>query len=59
MYIGIDVGGTKIQAATYDGQSVKLMKKLPTPNHYSRFVNTLRDLVEAAGHWNRHTRNCG
>lgn len=48
MYIGIDVGGTKIQAATYDGQSVKLMEKLPTPNHYSRFVNTLRDLVEAA-----------
>ncbi|QBD79089.1 ROK family protein [Ktedonosporobacter rubrisoli] len=45
MYLGIDVGGTKIQAAYMHRDRISLSKKIATPGDYATF---LRALVELA-----------
>lgn len=48
--IGIDFGGTKIEAAVLgpDGQIAKRLRK-PNPGNYEAAVETVRELVEAMG----------
>jgi glucokinase len=47
LYLGIDVGGTKIQMALYDGEKLQIMPKVPTPANYEEFLQVVR--VPVAG----------
>jgi fructokinase len=47
--IGIDLGGTKIEAAVLDATGrIALRKRVFTPGDYAGKINAIRDLVEAA-----------
>jgi len=49
--IGVDLGGTKIEAAALDAQGVFQARiRQPTPPDYAAALQTVRDLVEAAEH---------
>ena len=44
--IGIDMGGTKIEALALDGEgSVALKRRVPTPRDYTETLETIADLV--------------
>jgi glucokinase len=45
--LGIDIGGTKISAAVWDGQTLSGFEKRPTPTDPQEFLNTLQSLVTA------------
>ena len=45
-YIGLDIGGTKIAGAIFDGAGVELARQVkPTPCGYSDFVTSCVDLI--------------
>lgn len=46
-YIGIDIGGTKIAGALFDGDGISVLeKKLSTPVDYQGFLNSCSELVK-------------
>lgn len=46
--IGVDFGGTKIEAAALDASGTPVVRKrIPTPSHYDAALIAVRDLVEA------------
>jgi predicted NBD/HSP70 family sugar kinase len=50
LIVGIDVGGTKIQFAVYDGEQVKILNKENTPDSYHDFLDLVsRVLAQDAG----------
>lgn len=49
MRIGIDLGGTKIEAIALDGSTELLRRRIPTPRgDYAATITAVRDLVSAA-----------
>lgn len=55
MFIGLDVGGTKIEICVLDSSgSVSLKKRVPTPKNYIDFLDTVSSLIysteKEAGH---------
>lgn len=61
MHIGIDLGGTKIEALLLDRQGQELFRKrLPTPQgQYDATLNTIRQLVEEAEQYAGQTCSVG
>ncbi|HEY9347526.1 MAG TPA: ROK family protein, partial [Inquilinus sp.] len=48
MRIGVDLGGTKIEAIALDDAGTELHRqRIPTPRHYEGTVQAIRDLVGA------------
>jgi fructokinase len=47
MRIGIDLGGTKIEAIALDGDTVVFRRRIPTPHDYDGTLNAIGGLVEA------------
>ncbi|WP_449537959.1 ROK family protein [Ferdinandcohnia sp. Marseille-Q9671] len=45
MYLGIDVGGTKLQFAVGDGNKVTLLEKIPTPGSYEAFLECIENVT--------------
>ena len=48
MYLGIDIGGTKIQCAYLRGDTVVITAKLATPGSYEPLLAALADIVAGA-----------
>jgi fructokinase len=47
MRIGIDLGGTKIEAIALEGDTVVFRRRIPTPHDYDGTLNVIGELVEA------------
>jgi fructokinase len=47
MRIGIDLGGTKIEAIALEGDTVVFRRRIPTPHDYDGTLNAIGGLVEA------------
>lgn len=46
MYIGLDIGGTKIEICVLDDKGVvSLKRRMPTPKSYADFLTTVADLI--------------
>lgn len=45
MYLGIDVGGTKLQYAVCKNEAVTLLDKIPTPTCYEEFLNGIKKIA--------------
>lgn len=48
MYIGIDIGGTKIESAIYDGVNVRNIARMTTPKTYEKFLIGLDKMIQQA-----------
>jgi fructokinase len=46
MRIGIDLGGTKIEAIAFDGEAVVFRRRVPTPRDYAGTLDVIAGLVE-------------
>lgn len=58
MFIGIDVGGTKIESALYIGTSIKFISRITTPSSYEQFLVELKKIINHALQINNVTIKC-
>lgn len=48
MFFGVDVGGTKIQSALFNGKEMEFTQKISTPSDYTTFLEKITELFNQA-----------
>jgi glucokinase len=46
MFIGIDIGGTKVQIAVYKNNNIRILNKVPTPRSYEELMTFISKKVK-------------